>query len=92
MSEQSSTAIDRLDSVRSEGNSSAVSVRVMGMDQPFFTALAVALSLAAFAFAFYVEMQEQRRVYFTQRCEAYIEQAAFDHKPIPYAICGTREK
>ena len=73
-------------------NGSNVRIHLVGFDRPFFTALAVVLSLASAMFCFFMNVNESRRVYFTQRCEAYVEQAAFDHKPIPYRICGPREK
>lgn len=69
-----------------------VDMKVVGMDQPFFTALAVVLSIVAAVFCFFTEMREERRVYFTQRCEAYIEQAVFNHAAVPYKVCGPREK
>jgi hypothetical protein len=74
------------------GAGQAVSIKLIGMDQPFFVALAVVISVVAALFCFFTEMREERRVYFTMRCEGFIEQAAFEHKTIPYSICSAREK
>ena len=77
---------------QSTGSGQAVSIKLIGYDRPFFTAVALVLSIVAAVECFFTEMREERRVYFTQRCEAYIEQATFTHQPVPYAVCGPREK
>lgn len=78
--------------VKNSGSGQAVSIRMIGFDKPFMTAFAIVLSLAAAMFCFFTEYKEQQRVYFTQRCEAYVEQAVFNHQPINPALCGPREK
>lgn len=68
------------------------SIKLIGFDQPFFTALAVTLALFSFMFCFMTTFLEGRRVYFTQRCEAYLEQAVTNHQTVvPYKICGPRD-
>jgi hypothetical protein len=69
-----------------------VRIQLVGYDRPFFTALALVLAIVAMIGSFFTEWREERRVYFTMRCEGFVEQAAFDHKPVPYSICGAREK
>lgn len=74
------------------GSGSITEIKLVGFDKPFMTAVAVVLSLAAAMFCFFTQYEEERRVYFTQRCEAYVEQAAFNHQPVNSALCGPREK
>lgn len=80
------------DSVRAERGGSAIKITLVGFDKPLLTAIALVLSVAAAGMCFFTEMREERRVYFTQRCEAYVEQAVFNKQPVPYAVCGPREK
>ncbi len=76
---------------KAEAGGQAVSVRLIGYDQPFFTAVALVLAVVSLIVATFVLWDVNRITYFTQRCEAYVEQAAFDHKVgVPYAICGAR--
>lgn len=95
MSENGHTAVDRLDSVHGEGGSNVTSIRLIGYDRPFFIALSVAISLVAAMFCFFTYSQENRRVYYTMRCEGFVEQLAFTQKPVSpkyiKSICGPRE-
>ena len=77
---------------RSTGSGQAVSIKLVGMDQPFFVALALVISVVAALECFFTEWREERRVYFTQRCEAFVEQAVTNHQPVTMSICNTREK
>lgn len=86
-----------LPSANAERNSQAtnVAVRLVGFDQPFFTALALVASFVSAMFCWFTQHSETQRVYFTQRCEAYVEDLAFSKKPVTPSylkdICQTRE-
>lgn len=79
------------ESVKAEGGN-AVKISLVGYDHPFFLALAVVLALFSLLYCFSVNHEEAQRVYFTQRCEAFIEQTVSNHQQVMPAICGAREK
>lgn len=77
---------------KAEAGGQAVNIRLVGFDRPFFTAFAVVLALVAAVASFYTEFREERRVYFTQRCEAFLEMAVTHQQTVvPYQICGPRD-
>ncbi len=83
MSGQSSTAIDKFDSVQGDNGSNVTSIKMVGYDHPLFLAFAVVLSLFSFLYCFKVDHEEAQRVYFQNREEAFIEQLAFQGYKVP---------
>lgn len=65
---------------------SIVRLNVVGMDKPFFTALAIVLSLSSAFYAWQVSVEEQRKVYWEQRTEAFIEQLSAQGVKVPQDI------
>ena len=66
------------ESVRGESGALVNSIRMMiGFDKPLLTAIALVLSVFSAIFCYSMQTWEAKRVYFTQRCEGFIEQIAF---------------
>jgi hypothetical protein len=70
-----------------DGPGSNVSIRLIGMDRPFFSALAVVLALAAMVLAFFAMTQADRTdakaVYWLQRDESFLEELANQGYKVP---------
>jgi hypothetical protein len=76
---------DRANNTQTDDNSQGadrgganVKISLVGFDKPLLTASALALSIVAVLFCFFTWSWEERRAYFTQRCESFIEQIAFE--------------
>lgn len=71
---------------------SIVRLNVVGMDKPFFTALAVALSVFSTIYAFEAGRQTAQAVYWLQRSEAFLEQLSAQGVHVPPDLLQHKEK
>lgn len=65
---------------------------VVGMDKPFFTALAVALSVFSTIYAFEAGRQTAQAVYWLQRSEAFLEQLSAQGVHVPPDLLQHKER
>lgn len=65
---------------------------VIGMDKPFFTALAIALSVFSTIYAFEAGRQTAQAVYWLQRNEAFLEQLSNQGVKVPQDLLHHQEK
>lgn len=91
--EYTSTAIDRMsnDSVRGEGGSNVTSIRLVGYDRPFFTALAIAISIISAFYSFEVGREKAQDVYWKQRIEVFLEQLSTQGIKVPPDLRHSKE-
>ena len=67
-------------------------VHLVGMDKPFFTALAVALSVFSTIYAFEAGRETAQAVYWLQRNEAFLEQLSNQGVKVPQDLLHHQEK
>lgn len=80
-------------SQKADGHGAAnVRVSLVGMDRPFFTALAVALSVFSTIYAFEAGRQTAQAVYWLQRSEAFLEQLSAQGVHVPPDLLQHKEK
>ena len=77
---------------RAEGSGSNVSIRLVGYDRPFFTALALAVSILSAFYSFEAGRQATQAVYWLQRSEAFLEQLSAQGVHVPPDLLNHKEK
>jgi hypothetical protein len=70
--------------VEATGNASAVSIRLVAMDKPFFIALAVTLAIGAGVMAFWAEREARLAEYYAIDLEMKMAQAGMHPPPDPW--------
>lgn len=80
-------------SQKADGHGAAnVRVSLVGMDKPFFTALAVTLSLFSAIYAFEAGRETAQAVYWLQRNEAFLEQLSAQGVHVPPDLLDHKER
>lgn len=68
---------------KNEGPGQAVSVKLIGFDKPFFTAVAIALALGCMLYCYQISNEVVRMEYWLQRNEAFLEQISNQGVHVP---------
>lgn len=71
------------ESTHGSDGAQVVSVRLVGMDKPFFVAIAVAISIMSAFYAFESGRETAQAVYWLQRNEAFLEQLSAQGVHVP---------
>lgn len=80
------------ESIRADHGGQLVNIRLVGMDRPFFTALAIVLGIFATIYAYECGRQTSQAVYWLQRNEAFLEQLSNQGVKVPEDLLTHKEK
>jgi hypothetical protein len=65
------------------GSGSITEVKLIGFDNRFFSAVALAISLLCFLYAFKVDREQAQEAYWRQRAESFLETLATQGYKVP---------
>ena len=76
----------------STGSGQAVSIKLIGYDRPFFSALAIAISIMSAFYSFEAGRQATQDTYWKERAETFLEILATQGYKVPPELLQHKEK
>lgn len=83
---------DELGQTATTKGGQAVNIRLVGTDNRFFAAIAVAISLICLLYAFKCDRDLAQDAYWRQRTESFLETLATQGQPVPRDLLPSRSQ